>query len=374
MLAGTIASGSNAKRHRIAELALQERVPLVMLLEGAGFRPGDRGHGRSPTDLLMQAQCSGSVPIAVGVLGASAGHGALIAPMSDFAVMTERRRSSPPVRRWCARRSARTSTRWISAARRWRSPSGLIHNLADDDRDALGPDPRATCPTSRRARGPIPSRSTATTDGHRAGARAAVDHPPRRTARSTTCSACSTSCSTTAHWFEVQPGFGRAVVCALAHLGGHPVAVVANQPSVLAGSIDADAADKAAHFMSVADAFHLPIVFLSDNPGVLPGTASERAGILRAGARMFAAQTLATHHQAARHLAQGVRLRLDGDGDERVRPSDRVVRVPRGDARGDGRHRQRHRLQGRRGHDGDAAPDGAGRVVPLGVGASASTS
>ena len=41
VLAGTIASGSNAKRHRIAELALQERAPLVMLLEGAGFRPGD---------------------------------------------------------------------------------------------------------------------------------------------------------------------------------------------------------------------------------------------------------------------------------------------------------------------------------------------
>jgi acetyl-CoA carboxylase carboxyltransferase component len=72
------------------------------------------------------------------------------------------------------------------------------------------------------------------------------------------------------------------------------VAVVANQPLVLAGSIDADGADKAAHFITVADSFHLPLVFLSDNPGVLPGRASERAGILRKGARMYAAQTLAT--------------------------------------------------------------------------------
>ena len=45
-LAGTIAGGSNAKRHRLAELALQERAPLVMLLEGAGYRPGGSGHGR----------------------------------------------------------------------------------------------------------------------------------------------------------------------------------------------------------------------------------------------------------------------------------------------------------------------------------------
>ena len=79
-------------------------------------------------------------------------------------------------------------------------------------------------------------------------------------------------------WFEVQPRFGRAIICALAHLGGHPVAVVANQPQVLAGSIDADAADKAAHFITVADSFHLPIVFLADNPGMLPGSRSERSG------------------------------------------------------------------------------------------------
>ena len=95
-------------------------------------------------------------------------------------------------------------------------------------------------------------------------------------------------------WFEVQPKFGPAIICALAHLGGHPVAVVANQPKVLAGSIDADAADKAAHFIMVADSFHLPIVFLADNPGMLPGSRSEKSGVLRSGARMFAAQTSAT--------------------------------------------------------------------------------
>jgi acetyl-CoA carboxylase carboxyltransferase component len=84
------------------------------------------------------------------------------------------------------------------------------------------------------------------------------------------------------------------MICALAHLGGSPVALVANQPMVLAGSIDVDAADKAAHFIGVADAFHLPLVFLADNPGMLPGTRSEEAGILRSGARMFVAETLAT--------------------------------------------------------------------------------
>ena len=94
--------------------------------------------------------------------------------------------------------------------------------------------------------------------------------------------------------FEIAPGFAGAIVCALARLDGHPVAIVANQPRSLAGSIDAAAARKAAHFIMVADAFHVPLVFLADNPGMLPGSASEREGVLRSGARMFAAQTLAT--------------------------------------------------------------------------------
>jgi len=89
---------------------------------------------------------------------------------------------------------------------------------------------------------------------------------------------------------EVQPAHGRTMVTALARLGGASVAVVANQPAVKAGSIDVESADKAAHFLGVADAFHLPVVFLADNPGVLAGTASERSGILRHAARMFAAQ------------------------------------------------------------------------------------
>ena len=72
------------------------------------------------------------------------------------------------------------------------------------------------------------------------------------------------------------------------------MAIVANQPRVMAGAIDANAADKAAHFILVADAFHLPLVFIADNPGVLPGTRSEKAGILRSGARMFAAQSAAS--------------------------------------------------------------------------------
>src|SRR4051794_14696821 len=61
--AGTISSAANAKRYRVAEIALTDRVPLVMVLEGAGFRAEGRHSGRSPVDLLAQSKCSGQVPL-----------------------------------------------------------------------------------------------------------------------------------------------------------------------------------------------------------------------------------------------------------------------------------------------------------------------
>jgi acetyl-CoA carboxylase carboxyltransferase component len=88
----------------------------------------------------------------------------------------------------------------------------------------------------------------------------------------------------------VQPRFGSAMVTALARIGGEAVAVVANDPSHRAGAIGVEEARKATHFLGVADAFHLPVVFLADNPGVMAGTAAEQAGALRAAAGLFVAQ------------------------------------------------------------------------------------
>ncbi len=87
-LAGSIGPGGNSKRYRLAELALRSKIPLVMLLEGAGFRPSGEHYGRTPTDLIAQAKCSGCVPTVSAVLGPSAGHGALVAPVCDFTIMS----------------------------------------------------------------------------------------------------------------------------------------------------------------------------------------------------------------------------------------------------------------------------------------------
>src|SRR3954468_19649282 len=87
-LAGSIGPGGNAKRYRLAEWALRDRIPLVMLVEGAGFRPSGEHYGRTPTDLLAQVQCSGKVPLVGGLLGPSAGEGGLVAPVCDWTIMS----------------------------------------------------------------------------------------------------------------------------------------------------------------------------------------------------------------------------------------------------------------------------------------------
>lgn len=292
-LAGSIGPGGNSKRHRIAELAVRNKVPLVMLLDGAGFRPTGGHYGRSPTDLLAQTQCSGRVPTVAAVLGPSAGHGALVAPVCDFRIMSRHGTiftAGPPV---VKESTGEDISKEDLGGPGVALPSGVIHNVGEDDESVLDdirrylsyfpPSawsyPPALEPDDTSEPRPTPellsivSRDNRRVYDMRAVLDVVFDRPD---------------------WFEIQPSFGKAIICALAHLGGHPVAVVANQPQVLAGSIDAAAADKAAHFILVADSFHLPIVFLADNPGMLPGSRSESQGVLRSGARMFAAQTAAT--------------------------------------------------------------------------------
>jgi acetyl-CoA carboxylase carboxyltransferase component len=291
-LAGTIAPGSNSKRYRLAELALRNKIPLIMLLEGAGFRPG--GHyGRTPTDLLAQAKCSGLVPTVAAVLGPSAGHGALVAPVCDFRIMSRQGAiftAGPPVVKESTGEDISKEDLGGPAVA---VPSGVIHNVADDD-EAVLDDVRRYLSYFPSSAWSYPSALPADeTTGPRDTPKL-LDIVSRDNRRIYDMRAVLDVVFDRPDFFEVQPTFGRAIICALAHLGGEPVAVVANQPQVLAGSIDADAADKAAHFITVADSFHLPIVFLADNPGMLPGSQSERSGVLRSGARMFAAQTAAT--------------------------------------------------------------------------------
>jgi propionyl-CoA carboxylase beta chain len=95
-------------------------------------------------------------------------------------------------------------------------------------------------------------------------------------------------------FFEVQPFFAMNIVIGMAHLDGHPIGVVANQPKVMAGALDINASVKAARFVRFCDAFNIPLVTFVDVPGFLPGTAQEYGGIIRHGAKLLYAFSEAT--------------------------------------------------------------------------------
>ncbi|MFC4373131.1 acyl-CoA carboxylase subunit beta [Nocardia halotolerans] len=93
---------------------------------------------------------------------------------------------------------------------------------------------------------------------------------------------------------EVGDGAARNLITGFARVDGHSVGVIANQPLVFSGAIDARCSDKAAHFIRLCDAFGIPLVFVVDTPGVLPGVEEEKIGVIKRGGRFFYAVVEAT--------------------------------------------------------------------------------
>ena len=293
-MGGSIGPAATRKRWRLADIARRERIPLVMLLEGAGHRPpmpGDPGGG-GPNDLQAQAALSGLVPMVCGVMGASAGHGAVTALLCDFSIMTPDAAiftAGPPVvEASLGERVGKAELGGPEVA----VAAGTIHNTAADDADLLAQVRSYLSYFGSSAWERPPMADTGDTGRRRLDS--ILDLVPRDGRRAYDMAAVVAAVVDGGHIMEIQPGYGGSIICGLSRVGGEAVGVVANQPAVRAGSIDASAAEKAAHFIAVCDSFHVPLLFMSDNPGVLAGTASERAGVLRASARMYAAQTRAT--------------------------------------------------------------------------------
>src|SRR5690606_36846163 len=261
-------------------LAAQERVPLVFMLEGAGHRLTNEHTGRRPNDLQGLAEISGLVPMVCLVLGASAGHGALTAPLSDFVVMSEAASmfaAGPPIVKAAIGESV--TKEQLGGPQVHVVQSGVAHNLAADDREAIA--------LARRYLSYFPLNAWEAPP-YRAGADIGprrletildiIDPDPRVAFRMSSVLKLLVDDGTL---LEIQPRYGAAIVTALARLGGRSVAIVANLPSITAGAVAAPAAHNAAHFHDVPSAFHVPLIFLSAIPGVLAGTAAEKTGLVR---------------------------------------------------------------------------------------------
>lgn len=294
--AGSWGARTVEKIVRLTEYALTHELPVVWLVDSAGARitdqvelfPGRRGAGRI---FYNQVRLSGRVPQVCCLFGPSAAGGAYIPAFCDVVFMVEGNASmylgSPRMAQMVV--GEHTTLEEMGGARMHATVSGCGDNLVPDDASAIeaAKDYLSYLPGSWRDDPPLaiasepvveftddllPADSRAPYDVHRL-IDALVDEDS---------------------FFELKPEFARELVVGWARLEGHPVGIVASNPAVLGGVLFVDSSDKAARFIWCADAFNVPLVFLADVPGFMIGTAVERAGIIRHGAKMITAVSEAT--------------------------------------------------------------------------------
>jgi acetyl-CoA carboxylase carboxyltransferase component len=283
VLAGTQGMRNHQKKDRLFELAERRRLPVVMFAEGGGGRPGDVDWpivaGLDCRAFALFARLSGLVPL-VGIASGYcfAGNAALLG-CCDVVIATEDSSIGMGGPAMIEGGGLGVHAPGDVGPIDMQEANGVVDLRVADDRAATQmakrylsyfrrhaepPEPAAV-PDQELLRGLIPANRKRIYD-----VRTVIDGLFDQDSV-----------------LELRRGFGAGIVTSLARLDGRPLGVVANDPSHLGGAIDAHAADKAARFMVLCDAFELPIAFLCDTPGFMVGPDAERTATVRHFARMF---------------------------------------------------------------------------------------
>jgi acetyl-CoA carboxylase carboxyltransferase component len=299
-LAGGDAHGSlgpveGATIATLVRRAVDAGVPIVGVLDtgGADVRHGvDSLHAWGGVARALQ-QASGVVPVALVVTGACVSGPALLLGLADLVVVTTDAIayvSGPSsVEAMTGRRVSRAD---LGGAAVHAARSGVAHLVAPDEDEALAlvADVLAFLPPNVAELPPVvASFDPADRPCYRAAAIVPAGAMLPYDVRDLVADVVDDG-----DLLELRAGHGAAVVTALARIDGRPVGVVANQPLHLAGTLDIDAASKAARFVRWCDAFGVPLVTFVDTPGFLPGVEQEWRGMIRHGAELAFAYALAT--------------------------------------------------------------------------------
>jgi acetyl-CoA carboxylase carboxyltransferase component len=297
VLAGSMGRVGEEKIKRIRELALRQRIPMVWLLDSAGARiqaqSGSTFAGMG--DLFReQVTMSGVVPMVAAMLGHCAAGTAYIPGLADFVPMVKGTSSMALGGRHLVKAAVGedVTEEEMGGSAVHTKVSGCADLEVADDQECLNavrdylsffPSNNQESPPVRHCDDPWDRRVPELYEIVPTAPRRAYD--VRRVVRSIV---------DNQHVLWIKAEWARNVVTGLARIGGRPVGIVANQPMVLGGALDVNAADKAARFVWLCDAFNIPLVFLHDVPGFIVGSAVERQGIIRHGAKMLFAVSEAT--------------------------------------------------------------------------------
>jgi acetyl-CoA carboxylase carboxyltransferase component len=291
VMAGSMGEVGERKVKRMRELALRLRVPIVWLLDSSGARIQESAGSQfaGSGDLFFeQVIMSGVVPQVAAVMGPCAAGTAYIPALADVTFMVKGTGSmalgGPHLVK--AAVGEEISAEDLGGSRVHCTVSGCGDLEAASDEECI----RAV----KEYLGYITEPNAETSDPADRRAEELYDIVPAEPNKVYDMRRVIASVVDGGKFFELKAGWARSVLTALARMGGRTVGVVASQPAFRGGVLDVDSADKAARFITLCDAYEIPLVFLVDVPGFLIGSKVEQQGIIRHGAKMLYAVSEAT--------------------------------------------------------------------------------
>jgi acetyl-CoA carboxylase carboxyltransferase component len=297
VMAGSMGMVTEIKATRMRELALRERIPLVWLIDSAGARIQEAaGSMFARTGDLFREQVimSGVVPQVAAMMGPGAAGTAYIPGLADFVPMVKGNSNMALAGPHLVKAAVGEDVTAEDMG------GSKIHCKISGVADLEVEDDPACIEAVRAYLSFFPSSNTddlplrATDDPSDRRCEELYDIVPANPRQAYDVHKVIKSISDDGEFFPMKPDWAKNVVTGFARFGGRPVGVVANQPKFLGGALDVNGADKAARFVWLCDAFSIPLVFLMDCPGFIVGSAVEKQGIIRHGAKMLFAVAEAT--------------------------------------------------------------------------------
>ena len=296
VVGGSLSETNAAKIVKIMDAALRLGSPVVGLNDSGGARiqEGVLSLGGYADIFLRNTLASGVIPQISAIMGPCAG-GAVYSPaITDFTIMVKNTSymfvTGPDVIRTVTHEDV--SKEDLGGAMTHNETSGVAHFAVDDDRECVA--------LIREMLSFMPSNNL--DDPPRAATSDSADREDDRLDRVVPASPNQPYdmldvihlVVDEGYFLEVHRHYAKNLVVGFARLDGRPIGVVANQPAVLAGTLDINASVKGARFVRFCDAFNIPLVTFEDVPGFLPGTVQEYGGIIRHGAKLLFAFAEAT--------------------------------------------------------------------------------
>ncbi len=308
VMAGSMGMVTEIKSSRMRELALRERIPLIWLVDSAGARIQEAaGSMFARTGDLFREQVimSGVVPQVAAMVGPGAAGTAYIPGLADFVPMVKETSNMALAGPHLVKAAVGED---ISAEEMGGSK---VHTKTSGVADLEVPDDQSCIDAIRKYLSFFPSSNTGelpireTKDPIDRRAEELYDIVPANPRQAYDVHKVIAAITDDGDFFPMKPDFARNLVTGLARFGGRPVGIVANQPKFLGGALDVNSADKAARFVWLCDAFNIPLLFLMDCPGFIVGSAVEKQGIIRHGAKMLFAVAEATVPKVTLVLRKG---------------------------------------------------------------------